>query len=89
MREIIKGIVPDAIVHRGKQGFEPPIKKWLTETKEYEEELRKGVEAFKSLHPQIYTFFKNKVFCENNSIYKGYKIRLYIFNNWLNHNKII
>lgn len=29
MRDIIEGIVPDAIVNRPKQGFEPPIADWI------------------------------------------------------------
>ncbi len=29
MRDIITGIVPDAIVNRPKQGFEPPIADWI------------------------------------------------------------
>lgn len=40
MRDIIAGIVPDAIVNRPKQGFEPPIKDWILK-REYIDTIEK------------------------------------------------
>jgi asparagine synthase (glutamine-hydrolysing) len=33
MREIIKEIVPQEIITRGKKGFSPPIDKWILQDK--------------------------------------------------------
>jgi asparagine synthase (glutamine-hydrolysing) len=43
MREIIKNIVPQEIIHRGKQGFQPPIDTWILQEK-YIQEIDSGVE---------------------------------------------
>ncbi len=81
MREIIKGIVPNEIVNRGKQGFEPPLDKWILKNK-YSKILEKGLEILKGLNKNLYEFYKNIVLKENSRLYTTYKIRLFLFVKW-------
>ena len=82
MREIIKGIVPEDIYKRkDKMGFTPPIEKWILKGK-YEKELSRGLELLKEIDEDIYKYYQEKVFKENNKVYTQDKIRLFIFNKW-------
>jgi asparagine synthase (glutamine-hydrolysing) len=81
MREIIKDIVPKEIVNRGKQGFSPPIDKWILQ-KKYSKDFKKYIEQIKSIDSDIYLFYKNKVFKNDNVLYTNYRIRLYLFGLW-------
>lgn len=81
MREIIKDLLPESIIYRGKQGFEPPMKEWLKKGN-YMKDLEKFNEELNDLVPEIRDFYKNKVFKEQNSVYQIYKIRLYLFGEW-------
>jgi asparagine synthase (glutamine-hydrolysing) len=80
-REIIRGLVPDKIIHRGKQGFTPPLEEWITHPS-YAKNLQHGLNILKSLDKNIYGFYHNKVFKENNRLYTNYKIRLFLFSLW-------
>jgi asparagine synthase (glutamine-hydrolysing) len=85
MREIISEILPKEVVNRGKQGFNPPLKEWII-SKNFEEKLLKKLELLydKSIITrELYLFYKNKVFKENNELYKEYKIKLYLFDLWV------
>ncbi len=84
MREIIKEIVPDEIITRGKQGFEPPIDKWIL-NKKYEQTMKTGIKKLEKIHPEIAKHYKNKVFKHNikNKLYTNQKIKLFIFQKWL------
>jgi asparagine synthase (glutamine-hydrolysing) len=81
MREIIKGLVPEEIINRGKQGFSPPIDKWLMETK-YSKQLEDACEHLKDIDAELYSFYKDKAFKEDNKLYINYKIRLFLFHLW-------
>lgn len=81
MKEIIKDIVPKKIVYRKKQGFEPPIDKWILD-KKHEKDLKRGLALIKELDEFSYNFYNNKVFKEKNKLYATYKIRLFLFKKW-------
>jgi len=81
MREIIKDILPEKILFRGKQGFIPPVSEWILE-KEYEQDLIKFNGFLKEVNPKLNEFFRGKVFKEKNKLYTNYKIRLFLFGKW-------
>lgn len=81
MRNIIKGIVPESILHRGKQGFTPPIDKWISEP-QYQGTIKRGLETLKKLDNDIYRFYKDKVLQEKHRLYTLYTIRLFLFQLW-------
>jgi asparagine synthase (glutamine-hydrolysing) len=82
MRSIIKNLVPNEIINRGKQGFEPPLDRWILEQK-HEKDLKKGLELLKDIDEELYDFYLNKVFKEKeNFFYNIYKIRLFLFVKW-------
>ena len=82
MREIIKGLVPDEIVRRGKQGFSPPVDKWILQEK-YKPRLKEGMRILEALDPSIHRQYAERVFSgENNMLHTQYKIRLFLFHNW-------
>ena len=82
MREIIKDILPNEIVNRGKQGFTPPLDKWILERK-YLNEILEKVEVLKGIDYELYKFFKEKVFKnKEQSLYRNYLIRLFLFIIW-------
>ncbi|EKD44100.1 MAG: hypothetical protein ACD_71C00238G0001 [uncultured bacterium (gcode 4)] len=84
MREIIKDIVPEAILKRGKQWFTPPIEKWILGGK-YIQEIESGIEMLHEewiLDESWYDFYKNKVLSENNLMFNVYKIKMFLFIKW-------
>jgi asparagine synthase (glutamine-hydrolysing) len=81
MRKLVKGIVPDEIIHRRKRGFIPPLQEWILD-KKYESFLRQASEYLKDLSPDLYMFFNKKVFAKKNKLYNRYKIRLFLFGKW-------
>ena len=89
MREIIKDILPDEIVNRGKQGFTPPLADWILKEK-YLNEIFEKIEILKEIDNELYEFFKEKVFKnKEQSLYRNYLIRLFLFikwwEKWINH----
>ncbi|MGV8163182.1 MAG: asparagine synthase (glutamine-hydrolyzing) [Candidatus Nanoarchaeia archaeon] len=81
MREIIKDAVPRQILYRGKQGFEPPLDKWILD-KKYEKTLKKGLSTIEQIDKELADFYINKVFKENHKLYTTYKIKLFLFQSW-------
>ena len=93
MREIIKDILPNEIVNRGKGGFEPPLDKWILSEK-YDGILKNGIAILEDIGlEQLVKFYKTKIFIsnkkfvkpkvkENNKLYTIYKIRLFLFAKW-------
>ena len=84
MREIIKDIVPDEIIHRSKQGFEPPIKDWILQEK-YMKEIQSWIEVLTKnsiLSSQWKEFYENQVFTQNNSVFNVYKVKLFLLIKW-------
>jgi asparagine synthase (glutamine-hydrolysing) len=81
MRKLVKGIVPDEILHRKKRGFVAPLQLWILDQK-YEHYLTKALEYLKDLNPELYQFFNERVFKKENKLYGLYKIRLFLFGKW-------
>ncbi|MFA7298219.1 MAG: asparagine synthase (glutamine-hydrolyzing) [Candidatus Absconditabacterales bacterium] len=84
MREIIKDIVPQEIIHRSKQGFEPPIKDWILQ-KEYKEEIELGLDMLTKnniLSSERKYFYQHQVFKNNNSVFNVYKVKLFLLIKW-------
>ncbi len=84
MREIIKDIVPEKIVNRGKKGFEPPIDKRILQ-EQYMDEIEHWVELLHQkgiLSKDWNDFYTEKVMKQNNIIYNVYKIRMFLLKKW-------
>ncbi len=78
MRQIIKNIIPKEILYRGKQGFSPPIDKWILEDK-YMKIIREYELILED--KELGTFYK-RILSEKNNMSTIYKIRLFIFARW-------
>jgi asparagine synthase (glutamine-hydrolysing) len=84
MRDIIAGIVPDTIVSRPKQGFEPPIAEWILGDA-YIASMKKWLEELFSqgiLSTEWYSFYKDSVFSGNNQVFNVFKIKLFLLLKW-------
>ena len=81
MREIIKGIVPEEIVRRGKQGFSPPLEEWIKNEK-YTLRMEEAIENIAKIDNEMATFLQNRVLKEQNRLYTYYRIRLFLFSIW-------
>ncbi len=82
MREIIKDILPEEIVNRGKQGFTPPLADWILKDK-YLKKITMKLEVLKELDLDLYKFFKSRVFKnKEQSLYRNYLIRLFLLIKW-------
>lgn len=83
MKEIIKDIVPQEIINRWKQWFEPPLDKWILEDKiiwKLKFSLKK-LSQRRILSGKIHSFY-NRIIEKDHKIYNIYKIRLYLFILW-------
>lgn len=86
-RKMMKGILPKAVLTKKKQGFTPPIEKWILKPT-YKKELEKAVKELTSkgiLSKEWEEFFKNKVFKDKNKFFRLHKIRLYLFYQWFKY----
>ncbi len=82
MREIIKDILPNEVVNRGKGGFEPPLDKWILDEK-YSDILDNGIAILEELNfNELVRFYKYKVLKKDDKLYNIYKIRLFLFAKW-------
>ncbi len=81
MREIIKDIVPKEILQRNKQGFEPPLDKWIQKEK-YTKYMQKNLLILNEIDSELLSFYKEKVMKENNKYYNIYRIRLFLYLKW-------
>ncbi len=81
MRKIIKDIIPKEIVNRGKQGFTPPLEKWILQPR-YHDDLLQALGYLKIIDEPWYQFYSQKVLKEDNRMYNIYKIRLFLFGKW-------
>ncbi len=84
MKEIITGIVPDAIVKRPKQWFEPPITDWILED-EYMQNMQDGLEVLFQdgiISKEWYIFYKDQVFANKNQVFNVFKIKLFLLLDW-------
>ncbi|PIN75623.1 asparagine synthase (glutamine-hydrolyzing) [Candidatus Woesearchaeota archaeon CG10_big_fil_rev_8_21_14_0_10_37_12] len=83
MRDLIKGLVPKAIVFRGKQGFTPPIVEW-TKKKSIKNKINVALEELYKhciLDENWYSFYK-KINDSESRIHQNYKIRLLLLFKW-------
>jgi len=81
MRKMIRGIVPELIVKRRKQGFTPPIDSWILD-KKYDVFIDKALEILQNIHPKLYNDFKNMMLKGNGRFFIQYRIRLFLFGVW-------
>jgi asparagine synthase (glutamine-hydrolysing) len=81
MREIIKGIVPEEIVNRGKKAFTPPVVEWINNEK-YTLRREEAIENITKIDNDMATFLQNRVLKEQNRLYTEYRIRLFLFSIW-------
>jgi len=81
MREIIKGIVPEEIVSRGKKAFEPPLKQWI-KNKKYTIRMEEAIENITKIDNDMAVFLKDKVLKEQNKLYTQYRVKLFLFSIW-------
>lgn len=80
MRKIIEDIVPLEIINRKKQGFEPPLDRWILEYK-HQDIIQQGMELLHTLRlDKREIFYQEKAREEKNKLYKIYQIRLFLFN---------
>ena len=83
MREIVKDILPDEIINRGKQGFHPPIDKWIFNLNLDYRYITKKLYNNKLIPKDLYEFLIDKVINEKNKLTVEYLIRLFIFYKWV------
>ncbi|MFX0077573.1 MAG: asparagine synthetase B family protein, partial [Candidatus Hermodarchaeota archaeon] len=86
MREIIKDLVPEEIVKRGKKGFEPPIIEWIMKEK-YLTEIKRRIDElhnreilndnWKDFYDRIYVKKKKSL------IDTWYLVRMFLFGRWV------
>lgn len=84
MRDIIKGIVPEAIRTRGKQGFTPPIMNWVKKPK-YQEELKLAHQKlFEAgvVSKEWHDFYEDRVFSSDNKLFDSHKVKLLLLWKW-------
>ncbi|MBD3413400.1 MAG: asparagine synthase (glutamine-hydrolyzing) [Candidatus Aminicenantes bacterium] len=81
MREIIRGLVPEAIVRRGKQGFTPPFDKWIL-NEEYEKFPVTALKILRKILPQLHAEFKTRILKEKGIFFLQYYLRLFLFGIW-------
>jgi len=81
MRDMIRGLVPDKIVNRTKQGFTPPIADWVKGEK-YDEDIETALEKLHDegiINNQWHKFFVERGLSGSNLVYR---IRLLMLWKW-------
>jgi asparagine synthase (glutamine-hydrolysing) len=84
MRDIIKGLVPEVIRTRGKQGFTPPLIEWAKKEK-YQTIIKNALEELhdkKIIGDDWYDFYKSKVMVSDNKVFDQCKIRILLLWKW-------
>ncbi len=77
--EIVQGGVPDSIITRKKQGFEPPVYQWLQD-KENEPMLQEAVATLTTLAPAVAAWYRQ--YGQLHAIDPKHLFRLYSFQLW-------
>jgi len=83
-REIISRFLPKKIINNKKQGFTPPIGKWM-QKKSYKRELKENLNELykkKIISREWFDFYKKEIFSGNSIVQNNYKIRLFLFYKW-------
>jgi len=85
LKEVVKRDIPKRVLKRKKQGFTPPLEKWLIEKKGKEElkKILKKIEKERIIDNQWIKFYKKRVIKEKDQISKTYSVRLFVFYKWL------
>ncbi len=87
LKEIIGSDLPNEILYRKKQGFTPPLEKWILD-KNISNKLPVFLDELNFLgliSKEVHSFYVNKALSENNSLYNEYKIRLLLFYEWFDY----
>jgi len=90
-REIVSKILPNKIINKKKQGFTPPIGKWMEKLK-YKKNLAKIIKNIhnkKIISEDWKKFYEKEILPKNSIVANNYKVRLFLFNGWLEYWKII
>ena len=80
MRDIIEGSVPEAIVHRNKQGFNPPIADWILD-EAYRPRLEAAVALLEDMLPDIAGWYRDRITLDT-EVNRNYLVRLFLFQIW-------
>ncbi|MFB6226477.1 MAG: asparagine synthase (glutamine-hydrolyzing) [Candidatus Paceibacteria bacterium] len=83
-KEIVKDILPKKLLNRKKQGFTPPLNKWIKE-ESYKEELHEALENLHEkevLSKEWKNFYLKHAFKKDDVVHNNYKIRLFLFYKW-------
>ena len=82
MRELVRGVIPDAIIDREKHGFAGPLGEWIDRN---DQVLRQAAERLRKdnvMSEEWYVFFRDRVFGQAESIYREYRKRLFFLWRW-------
>ena len=83
-REIISKFLPKKIINKKKQGFTPPIGKWM-QKESYKRKLRENLDELyrkKIISREWFDFYEREIFSGNSVVQNNYKIRLFLFYEW-------
>ena len=90
-RKIISKFLPREIVNKKKQGFTPPVGKWMQKGG-YKKKLDKMLDELcekKIISGEWFDFYKKEIFSGDSVVQNNYKIRLYLFFKWCKYWRII
>lgn len=82
---MIKGMLPEQIIYQGeKKGFTPPINLWI-ENEEFKSSINKALNQLESVDSMLHEFYTHSVLVDNskNASCIIYKMRLLLFDNWM------
>jgi len=83
-REIISGLVPDAVASRPKKGFTPPVLEWI-EREDYRAAIREEVEAARKnglLDQPWIEFYEREVLPKSDALSRSMRLRMLAFRQW-------
>jgi len=82
MKDLVRNLIPRAIIDREKHGFAGPLGAWVERN---DREMKGGLELlFKNgiISEHWHAFYSDRVFVENNPVYREYKKRLFFLWQW-------
>ena len=80
MRELVDGLLPERIVKRGKQGFEPPLVHWIQD-ETCVRRARSCLHILRNIDEKLYAFYDQTVLTDKRG-HARYLIRLFLFAAW-------
>ncbi|MFT7615542.1 MAG: asparagine synthase (glutamine-hydrolyzing) [Candidatus Woesearchaeota archaeon] len=81
LRQTMAPLLPKEIVNKKKQGFTPPIAKWIMD-KDFDKKLSEANEQLRLIHPQLAKQYDTLYLKESHKLYANYRVRLYLFKVW-------